>query len=300
MGFSNTARTALFSRHQTGGVWTFDDVKEHPGDIFFVDSGAANAADNTGNGRTPDKPFATLDYAIGQCTANQGDVIYVAPGHSETLTAAVTVDVAGIAIVGLGRGSLRPQFTVNANIDGLTVTAANCHIEGLYFNEGTNAHTASINVAAAHCTIRRCHFDCGANDLESITVTADGDDLLVEDCSWVVTANGPDAAIEIKGTSARLTVQRCHFDGGGDTNAWDAGAVNSGQAHTACRVLNNTFLYGAGVTFTAAATGLIALNLFGEGTLGSMLDPGSCMCFENYEADAVDQTGRLFPTTAAS
>jgi hypothetical protein len=35
------------------------------------------------------------------------------------------------------------------------------------------------------------------------------------------------------------------------------------------------------------------------GTLGSMLDPGSCFCFENYEADDIDESGRLFPTTTA-
>jgi len=31
-----------------------------------------------------------------------------------------------------------------------------------------------------------------------------------------------------------------------------------------------------------------------------MLDPGSCMAAENYEADAVDQSARLFPGTVAS
>jgi hypothetical protein len=31
-----------------------------------------------------------------------------------------------------------------------------------------------------------------------------------------------------------------------------------------------------------------------------MLNPGSCMCAENYEADAVDETARIFPATAAS
>ena len=35
-------------------------------------------------------------------------------------------------------------------------------------------------------------------------------------------------------------------------------------------------------------------------TLGSMLDPGSCMCARNFEADAIDQKAREFPTTAAS
>ena len=76
-------RTALFSRHQPGGVFTVSDIVDHPGDIFFVDSGAATAADSAGAGRSPDAPFATIDYAIGQCAANNGDVIYVMPGHTD-------------------------------------------------------------------------------------------------------------------------------------------------------------------------------------------------------------------------
>ena len=43
-----TNRTALFSRHQPGGVFTVDDLEQHPGDIWFVDSGATAASDATG------------------------------------------------------------------------------------------------------------------------------------------------------------------------------------------------------------------------------------------------------------
>jgi quinolinate synthase len=45
---------------------------------------------------------------------------------------------------------------------------------------------------------------------------------------------------------------------------------------------------------------MISNNVMGSGTLGSMLDPGSCMCHENYEADAINQTARDFPDTVAS
>src|SRR5690349_3795433 len=101
------ARTALFSRHQPGGVFTVDDLAEHPGDIYFVGSGVTGATDAAGYGKTPDAPFATLDYAIGQCTASQGDVIYLLPGHTETTTA-IALDVAGVRIIGLGWGRIRP------------------------------------------------------------------------------------------------------------------------------------------------------------------------------------------------
>jgi L-asparaginase/Glu-tRNA(Gln) amidotransferase subunit D len=63
----------------------------------------------------PKQPAATLDGAIGKTTANNGDLILVHPGHSETLSAAaaITCDVAGVTIVGLGTGNNRPTFTLD-------------------------------------------------------------------------------------------------------------------------------------------------------------------------------------------
>jgi len=267
------------------------------GNVFFVDSGTGS--DN--NDGSLETPFATIDYAIGKCTASNGDYILVFPGHTETVTSSITVDVIGVSIVGLGSGKLRPALTCNAAIDAMTVTAANVSIHNLYFPASTlTGVTSRINVAAANCKIKDCLFLCGQYDLESITVTADGDDLQVLDSQWIVTANGPDAAIEIEGTTDGIIVRNCFFNGGNDTNAWDAGAINSGQAHTNCLIDSNIFLFGPGITFTTTAKGLIKDNAFGEGTLGSMLDPGSCMCIKNYEADAIDESGRLFPTGTAS
>jgi len=82
------------------------------GNIWFVDSGHPFASDNTHCGESPLEPFATIDYAIGKCTASNGDIIYVMPGHAETVnaTATLTCDVAGISIVGLGNGTNRPSL----------------------------------------------------------------------------------------------------------------------------------------------------------------------------------------------
>ncbi|KKL11459.1 hypothetical protein LCGC14_2545630, partial [marine sediment metagenome] len=73
------------------------------GNIFWVDSGAGS----NGNAGTFNKPFATLDFAIGRTTANHGDEIHLKPGHAETLTAAsdIDFDVAGITVIGHGYGT---------------------------------------------------------------------------------------------------------------------------------------------------------------------------------------------------
>jgi hypothetical protein len=149
--------------------------------------------------------------------------------------------------------------------------------------------------------VRNCTFECGANDLETITIPAAGLHTTIVGNRFYITADGPDAAIEIEAAAAHyINILDNVFHGMNDSNAWDVGAINSGVAHLDCVVSGNVSTFGPAIIFSAAAKGMISLNTMGEGTLGSMLDPGSCMCSENYEADAIDQTARLFPATVAS
>ena len=279
----------------------FGDSPNLP-DIYYVDSG--NGADGN-DGRDPGFPMATIDAAINRCTASQGDVIMVQPGHSETVSTGIALDVIGVSIIGVGEGTLRPQLELTEEDgDGISITAANCRVENIYFNEnGTAADEqtgAFINIAAANATIKHCHFDAGLYDQEQITITADGDYATIEDCAFYVTADGPNAGIEIEAAGCvGLKVSHCYFNGGSTTNAWDAGAINSGVAHTLCLIEYNVIDFCAastgGIEFSAAATGTIQYNTLTNGTLTEMLDPGSCHCIQNFEQDAINESGILFP-----
>src|SRR5262249_35430926 len=144
------------TNEQTGPI-VYSDAGHFPGNVWFVQSVHSNAGDSAGKGQTPDAPFATLGYAISQCTASNGDVIFVLPGHAETITGAagVALNVAGVTVVGTGKGRLRGKFTfttaVGASFD---VSGANCHVEGLVFINGIDSQTAMVNVTAADVTIR--------------------------------------------------------------------------------------------------------------------------------------------------
>lgn len=241
------------------------------GKTFYVNNatsglltGAVAGADNANVGTSPLLPFATIDFAIGQCTASRGDKIVVLAGHSETLTAAITLDVAGVTIQGEGRGTNRPQITVNGTVDGITVTAANCKVENLYFNEATAAATASINVAAANTKISRCHFDMGANDGTALT-WASGAQLVVEDCVARVTADGPNDFMTIEAANDGLIMKGNLLDGGSSTNTWDDAAVDMGStAPTNCLLTGNVFIYGT----ATVSTGNAALKMVGNAYLG--------------------------------
>lgn len=124
----------------------------HTGQIFWVGNGPSLVdgeitASNSNRG-TYFKPFATIDYAIGRCVANRGDRIYVKPGYTQSMTAAdaIDADVAGITIIGLGRGSVVPKLTYDNSAGEFVIGAANIRIENLWFVPSVTGITCAIDV----------------------------------------------------------------------------------------------------------------------------------------------------------
>lgn len=80
--------------------------------------------------------YTTLDAAVSACVASRGDIIFVAPGHTETISSATALllDVAGVTVIGLGNGALRGTFTLDtANTAKIPVSAANITLKNLIF-----------------------------------------------------------------------------------------------------------------------------------------------------------------------
>lgn len=191
MGLSNFPNgVSSFGMPVIGGGGTMTT-----GNVFFVDSGAtAKGGDVVGKGKDPSTPFVTLDFAVGRCTANNGDIIFVMPGHSETLSAAAALDldVAGITVIGLGNGEDRPKFTFDTAITAdMDVDAANITLHNLIFINGIDNLTAPIDVNAADFSMINCEtrdnnssFHCD----DFIQTVAAADRLYIE--GWVHRANG--------------------------------------------------------------------------------------------------------------
>lgn len=175
-------------------------LNSYAGNVFWVDSGAGS----DGNKGTFDRPFSTIDYAVGRCTANNGDVIMVKPGHVETVTAAagLDLDVAGITIVGLGNGSDRPtvNFTTATSAD-MDVDAANITMINFLFTGGIDALAGPIDVNAADFAMIDCETrDVTGQATDFIVTDANADRLYIE--GWVhrgAAAAGADTAITIVG-----------------------------------------------------------------------------------------------------
>lgn len=217
------------------GVSTYDIVKANnfigpmpglsTGQTFYVSNVSTAAAlapnaiggSNGNDGLSPQTPFSTLDYAIGRCSANRGDVIYVLPGHSEAVgsAAAIAIDVAGITIVGLGRGSLRPTFSLDtATTATITMSAANCRIHNLLIANGIDAVASLIVVSGADCQITDCEFRSVTGDaVVSILTTAAANRLKVTGCRFTGSANATATAYIALVGGDQAEIKNCIFDG---------------------------------------------------------------------------------------
>lgn len=133
---------------QGAGVTSF-------GNVFFVNS--TGGSDTANNGRSPNAPLATLSAASTAATASNNDIIYVMPGHTETLIAAAGVSLAkaGVTVVGLGVGRNRPIFNyTTSTAASFNISAANVTVSNLVFNPtGVSAVVAAINVTGADVSI---------------------------------------------------------------------------------------------------------------------------------------------------
>lgn len=122
-------------------------LNTYGGNIFYVDSTSPNKA--AGGPGTIEAPFDTIDHAMSACVANNGDLILVQPGHTETVTAAggITADVAGVSIIGLGSGAERPRITFStATTASFLISAKSVTVENIVGIPALNAIANPFNV----------------------------------------------------------------------------------------------------------------------------------------------------------
>lgn len=146
------------------------------GNYWFVNS----ATGNSGGPGAFDAPYATLAQAIAVAAAN--DVIVIQAGHAETIIAAggVTVNKAGLQIVGLGTGDARPQFTFGtATTASFLITSASVSVTNIIGLAGIDQLTQPFDVRASGVTLGIEWRDTATNveALRAVLGTAAADKL---------------------------------------------------------------------------------------------------------------------------
>lgn len=304
-------KTALFGQSRQG-VMAIEDQSLTTGNRFFVDSGATTTGGTTsGFGQSPDAPFTTLDSAIGNCSPNNGDVVFVMPGHAENVTTInhVDLDVAGVSIIGLGHGASAPTFSATATAGGITIGAASVVIKNLRFvaNVASGAtNCLELEAAADNCTIDGCVFRDTTTDKEwliHINVATGVDDLTIKNCNFITLAGTMTSSVFFVGTTSNLCVKN---------NFWHVDCSASVLDHladvpTACAIIENDMANidtGAGLCIglksDGAATGYIAYNrLFGNlDSAEPLAATNDYMKLGNDAGNTIVSSGR-FPHPAA-
>lgn len=268
------------------------------GNIYYVDSGRSTA----GNGTSWDTAKTTLDSAIALCTANNGDVILVAPGHAENLAAAdaVDVDVAGVTIIGLGDGNARPTFTYTGTAGEFVIGAANITIQNLKFVAGISNITMGISVEAAgdNFTMKNCEVaepGTATYDFATIVDLASGaDNVCIENCEFnqlYVTAGDLDYGVKVgAGVCNNLTIKDCVIGGPFTVAAIWSDQIDK-EVNISDNIISNITTGQMSIEFTANATGNIVSNVCYGDTEGAIIDGGACYRAENKLITAADTPG---------
>lgn len=175
------------------------------GTVFFVDSVTGSNTNDGVYGRSKDKPFASIDYAVGICTADKGDVIFALPGHVETITAAngLDLDVATIKVKGLGWGGKKPQLNFTTAVGAsCRINANNVWLENFRLTGGIDNVTAALTVNGK--------TDVTLRNIECLDVTG-------QVAKWFHASDGSDRltinGLRVVGAAAAGSTHALTFDG---------------------------------------------------------------------------------------
>lgn len=274
------------------------------GSVFFVHSGTGS---NGNDGLSPGAPLATMAYAIGLCSANKGDLIIVMPGHAETISAAggITVNKAGVSIIGLGNGTNRPTISFSATAATFAISAANVTIANLRVTSTVDEVVKMFHVTAAYCTLDNIeHFETATfQTIQFLLTTAAADYLTVQNCyHYQATA----------AAAAQLWIQLVGVDNARILNntfilALQNGAtcavINATTAVVNCLIANNVILQTGGTTqvsailLVAASTGFVVDNrvVAAVTNLAGIVALASAYGAENYALNTANKSGIIDP-----
>ena len=263
-------------------------------------------------------PFATLNYASTQCVASRGDIIMVKAGHSEAITTTLTcaMATAGVAVVGLGYGSMRPKFTVGtsgANTNTISVTADNVSFTNCQFVANFLSTAACFTLTTAkQFTLQNCTItDTSSiknflNVVKSTGAANTIDGISITECTWVglaststnsmlLSANDIDSLVFNRN---RIQLARTVDAVPGITIS--AGVVTNAEIGDNCIISQQTATTGGSLISVGGSTSSGTVYRNYVGTLTSTADKiftttSGLWAFENRVAGAIGATGFVIP-----
>ena len=282
------------------------------GNIFFVSSVTGS---NGNSGTEAARPWSTVDYAIGRCTANQGDHVIVMPNHAETSTNTAgywAFDVAGLTFIGIGSAKQRPRLLLDGGTAStVTISAADVTLSNFEFSAGTASVVRAINLTGSGAWLDQIEFNDNAaseNFLVAIDGTSTTDEnaanLRVTNSRFITADAGATEFIVLLADVTGLVATDNLFVSEGTATFFIRCAT--GKDLKQCQVLRNYMshkstagnLFISNDTASANNSGVIAHNRVGHAdvtgahVLGVV---GGCRMFDNLSVSTDALSGFVLP-----
>jgi hypothetical protein len=247
-------------------------VRQTNSSIFYVDSGTAGST-----GGSWATAVADVEAATALCTTSAGDIIVVAPGHAEAMTAAddIDLDKIGITVIGLGEGNLRPTFSYTAN--------------------------GEFVFGADNCAVYNCRFIATSDSVvHAIDVEANVDGYKIVNCEFsaeTTTVDEFDDVITISTATTNGLIKGNRFLGDVGSNADPQSCINFNTAHY-LQIIENEFYGDRAVACIenggAANFPIIKDNVLYNGIIGGTAGLNGQPCIELNAATSalIIQRGR--------
>lgn len=150
------------------------------GYTFYVGTAAQLASIGDAAPGVSSRCYSTVNAALAACVSGRGDVIYILPGYTESIAAADSwsnLAATDVSIIGMGRGTNRPQLTWTTAGSTVLFDTANFRLQNcnLYMAgplAATSALTvaAPITVSASGCAILDCYINYGIDADQGVTI----------------------------------------------------------------------------------------------------------------------------------
>jgi len=260
--------------------------------------------------------FTTIALASASCVAARGDLIIVAPFHTESISSstALTMGISGVTVVGLGTGAARPVITLDtAATATINVTAAGVTFKNLVFvaNFADIASCFTLTTAVDF-QVLGCEFRDTSSVFDFLCiVTTDASnnhaDGLNFNGNYVYSLPTTDGAVvSILANTLRLQISNNIVDKAATNDAGHLVTLSS-KICGGVRILNN-ILTVVGATSSAVGialtgSGSTSSGVFGFNNVWSLDTTGALIMtastgirpMQNYLSGAVDASGTLFP-----
>lgn len=269
------------------------------GQYLFVNSVTGS---NGNDGLSAYAPKSTLAGALTAANANKGDVIIVMPSHAESVAAAagITINKAGVYIVGLGYGNTRPTITfTTATTATMTITASDVTIDNFVFLQTFDAIVSPIVVSGAQVTFKNSYFQTAtatAQVTQMILTTAAANNLTLAGNRFIGTADaGNTCAVTLVGTD-NFNAFDNDFIGAYTTSVGAIQGITTLSTNVDIRrntIVNKTASSTKAIVLLTGSTGIITENKIGIGSGAAPFTIDAGWWAGNWSAAAVATNGTL-------